>query len=128
MLETARRPPRSVKSEESIFGARAVEQSWKRPSNDPIPLPRGGQLVTLEGRRQLHHKLPKAVHEVPEDDARIGVMRALNRNVERVKPSRVARSAILCKSATPADALDGNSRRPNRVRPESRRKRHPADQ
>jgi hypothetical protein len=82
MLETARRPHRSVKSEESIFGARAVEQSWKRPSNDPIPLPRGGQLVTLEGRRQLHHKLPKAVHEVPEDDV------CAHRGHEGIEPER----------------------------------------
>ena len=102
MLETARRPHRSVKSEESIFGARAVEQSWKRPFNDPIPLPRGGPLITLEDAGNYITRLPKAVHQAaewhaamealilvmtldsPTMFARIGVMRALNGHVERV--------------------------------------------
>ena len=102
MLETAGRPHRSVKSKESIFGTRAVEQSWKRPFNDPIPLPRGGPLITLEDAGNYITRLPKAVHEAAEWQAamealilvmtldsptmfaRIGVMRALNGHVERV--------------------------------------------
>jgi hypothetical protein len=66
MLETAGRPHRSVKSKESIFGTRAVEQSWKRPFNDPIPLPRGGPLITLEDAGNYITRLPKAVHEAAE--------------------------------------------------------------
>ena len=72
-----------------------------------IPLPRGRQLVTLEDAGRYITKLPKAEHEAtewlaamealilvatsggPTMFARIGVMRALNRHVERVfDPSR----------------------------------------
>src|SRR3981189_1854551 len=70
---------------------------WKRPFDDPIPPPRGRQLVTLEDAGNYIMKLPKAVHETAEWQAameslilvatlggptmfaRIGVMRALNR-------------------------------------------------
>ena len=74
---------------------------------DPIPLPRGRQLVTLEDAGNYIMKLTKAEHEAAEWQpamealilvatlggptmfARIGVMRALNRNVERTfNPSR----------------------------------------
>jgi hypothetical protein len=77
------------------------ERGWQRPFNDPIPLPRGHQLVTLEDAGRYITKLPKAEHEAAEWQAameslilvatlggptmfaRIGVMRTLNRNVER---------------------------------------------
>jgi hypothetical protein len=81
--------------------------SWSCPFEDPIPLPRGRKLVTLEDAGDYITKLPKAEHEAPEWQAamealilvvtsggptmfaRIGVMRALNRHVERVfNPSR----------------------------------------
>ena len=76
-------------------------QGWKRPFDDAIPLPRGRSLVTLEDAGAYITKLPKAVHEAAEWQAamealilvatlggptmfaRIGVMRALDRNVER---------------------------------------------
>jgi hypothetical protein len=69
---------------------------------DPIPLPDGHQLVTLEDAGRYITKLPKAEHEAKEWQAamealilvathggptmfaRIGIMRALNRHVERV--------------------------------------------
>jgi hypothetical protein len=75
--------------------------SWKRPFDDPIPLPRGRQLVTLEDAAKYIQKLPKAEqqldewqaavealllvveHNGPTMFARIGVMRALNRCVVR---------------------------------------------
>jgi hypothetical protein len=75
---------------------------WKRPFDDPIPLPRGRQLVTLEDAAKYIQKLPKAEqqlaewraavealllaveHNGPTMMARMGVMRALNRHVERV--------------------------------------------
>src|SRR5260370_30241505 len=82
-------------------------QGWKRPFDDPIPLPRGRQLVTLQDAGRYITKLPKAEqklaewqaaaealilvaeHNGPTMFARIGVMRALNRHVERVfDPSR----------------------------------------
>jgi hypothetical protein len=78
-----------------------ADRGWKRPFDDPIPLPRGRQLVTLEDAGNYITKLPKSEHEAPEWQAamealilvangggptmfaRIGVMRALNRHVER---------------------------------------------
>jgi len=82
-------------------------QGWKRPFDDPIVLPDGRQLTTLEDAGNHVTELPEAVHELPEWQAamealilvatrggptmfaRIGVMQALNRHVERVfDPSR----------------------------------------
>ena len=78
------------------------KRGWQRRFDDPIPLPRGRQLVTLEDAGRYITKLPKAEHEAAEWQAamealilvatsggptmfaRIGVMRALNRHVERV--------------------------------------------
>jgi hypothetical protein len=75
---------------------------WKRPFDDPIPLPKGRHLVTLEDAAKYIQKLPKAEQQIAEWQAaveamllvvdnngpamfaRIGVMRALNRHVERV--------------------------------------------
>lgn len=39
---------------------------WKRPLADPIALPDGRQLVTLEDAGNYITKLPKAKHEAPE--------------------------------------------------------------
>jgi hypothetical protein len=83
-------------------------RGWKRKFEDPIPLPRGRQLITLEDAARYIQKLPKAEQQIEEWQtaiealiliaesgggptmlARIGVMRALNRHVERVfDPSR----------------------------------------
>ena len=79
-----------------------TERGWSRPFHDPIPLPDGAQFITLRNAANYITKLPKAEHDAPEWQAamealmlvatlggptmfaRIGVMRALNRNVERV--------------------------------------------
>jgi hypothetical protein len=82
-------------------------QGWKRPFDDAIPLPRSRSLVTLEDVGAYITKLPEAEHTAAEWQAametlilvvtlsgpamfaRIGIMRALNRNVERTfNPSR----------------------------------------
>jgi hypothetical protein len=75
---------------------------WSRKFDEPIPLPKGRQLVTLRDAALYITKLPKAdhdaqewqaameglllvaEHEGPTMFARIGVMRALNRHVQRV--------------------------------------------
>jgi hypothetical protein len=74
---------------------------WSRPFDDPIELPDGRQLVTLEDAGNYITKLPKAEHSAPEWQAamqalmivarggptmlaRIGVMRALHRDETRV--------------------------------------------
>jgi hypothetical protein len=36
------------------------ERGWKRQFEDPIPLPRGGQLATLQDAATYVMKLPKA--------------------------------------------------------------------
>ena len=76
--------------------------SWSRRFDEPVPLPDGRQIVTLKDAGAYIMKLPKAEHGAPEWQAamealilvaenggptmlaRIGVMRALNRRVERV--------------------------------------------
>jgi hypothetical protein len=81
--------------------------AWDKPFFDPIELPNGKKLITLRDAALYITKLPKAEHNAfewqaamealllvaeldgPTMFARIGVMRALNRNVERViDPSR----------------------------------------
>jgi len=75
---------------------------WSAPFEDPIPLPNGLQLLTLKDAADHIMTLSKAEHSAPEWQAamealilvaetggptmlaRIGVMRALNRHVERV--------------------------------------------
>ena len=42
------------------------DRGWKRPFEDPIPLPRGRQLVTLQDAGNYITKLPKAEHEAAE--------------------------------------------------------------
>jgi hypothetical protein len=77
-------------------------KGWSRKFDDPIVLPGGRKLTTLRDAGRYITKLPKAEHEAPEwlaaaealllvaerggptMLARIGVMRALNRHVERV--------------------------------------------
>jgi hypothetical protein len=75
---------------------------WSTSFEDPIPLPDGRRLLTLRDAASYITKPPKAEHAAPEWQAamealilvaetggptmlaRIGVMRALNRHVERV--------------------------------------------
>ncbi|SHG78009.1 hypothetical protein [Bradyrhizobium erythrophlei] len=76
-------------------------KDWQRAFDDPILLPRGRQLTTLQDAGTFITKLPKAEHDAPEWQAamealllvvelggptmfaRIGVIRAHNRHVER---------------------------------------------
>src|SRR5437899_2232478 len=91
-------------------GARSILMTatgWSRRFDEPILLPRGRQLVTLQDAGNFITKLPKAEHEAPEWQAamealilvatlggptmfaRIGIMQALNRHVVRTfNPSR----------------------------------------
>jgi len=81
--------------------------AWARPFDDPVLLPSGRELVTLRDAANYIQKLHKAEQDLDEWQAavealllvveldgptmmaRIGMMRALNRNVERVfNPSR----------------------------------------
>jgi hypothetical protein len=75
-----------------------ADRGWKRAFDEPIPLPRGRQLVTLRDAGIYILKLPESEHTVPEWQAamealglvatlggptmfaRIGIMQALNRH------------------------------------------------
>ena len=75
---------------------------WTREFDEPIPVPKGRQIVTLRDAGDYVAKLPKAEHMTAEWQAamlalmlvvdlngptmmaRIGIMRALNRHTERV--------------------------------------------
>jgi len=84
-----------------------MKPDWSRKFDEPIPLPKGRRLVTLKEAGTYIRKLPKAEHLAAEWQAamealilvatlggptmfeRIGIMRALNRHIERVfDPSR----------------------------------------
>jgi hypothetical protein len=76
--------------------------SWDRPFDQPVPLPSGAPARTLRDAANFIKKLPKAEHdslewrlavhmliEAAEDRgpmllARMGILRATNRDVERV--------------------------------------------
>jgi hypothetical protein len=78
------------------------DTGWQRRFEDPIPLPHGRQVVTLQDAASYIMKLPKADQNLPEWQtaiacligaaegrdflmhARTGMLRALNRHVERV--------------------------------------------
>src|SRR6266403_787036 len=47
-------------------GALVADHGWKRSFDDPIPLPRGRYLVTLEDAGNYITRLPKAEHEAAE--------------------------------------------------------------
>jgi hypothetical protein len=79
-----------------------MAKGWMQSFDDPIPLPLGRQLATLKDAANYIMKLPKAEQNVEEWQtageilaktaegrdflmhARIGMMRALHRNVEHV--------------------------------------------
>jgi hypothetical protein len=83
-----------------------MKKGWSRPFEDPIVLPDGRELLTLKNAPDYIMKLPKAeqkhekwqtaVHVLimaaeghgPLMHARIGVLQALHRNVERVFTDR----------------------------------------
>jgi hypothetical protein len=87
-----------------------ADPGWKREFDDPIPLPGGRQLVTLEDAARYIQELPEAEHELehwlsavealllvvkhngPTMFARIGMTRALNRDrpVTQPEPARAA--------------------------------------
>jgi hypothetical protein len=79
---------------------RVTESGWSQKFDEPIPLPKGRQLVTLKDAGTYITKLPKTEHSVPEWQtamkalilvaarggptmlARIGIMRALLRHTQ----------------------------------------------
>lgn len=66
--------------------------SWSRTFDDPIPLPKGRQLVTLRDAAEFITKLPKAEHDAPEWQA---AMEALLLVAERGGPTMFARIGVM---------------------------------
>jgi hypothetical protein len=84
---------------------KASAGGWDRAFDDPIPLPRGGELVTLRDAGKFIANLPKREHDAPEwltaiealvlvveggGDTMlpfVGIMRALNRRKRSTEPT-----------------------------------------
>ena len=69
----------------------AAERGWRRKFDDPIPLPRGRQLVTLQDAGEFITRLPKAEHQTAEWQA---AMEALILVATLGGPTMFARRAI----------------------------------
>jgi hypothetical protein len=97
-----RDPSHNQRAQRRAGKTRLLIAPWSAPFDDPIELPRGRQLVSLEDAGNYITELPKAEHMAPEWQdamqilmlvaargwptmlARIGVLRAFHRNEERV--------------------------------------------
>ena len=80
---------------------------WSRHFDEPIPLPRGRALVTLEDAGKYITKLPKAEHEAPEWQA---AMQALILVATKGGPTMLARIGII-RALTRRDVEEFNSDR-----------------
>jgi hypothetical protein len=65
---------------------------WKRSFDDPIPLPRGRRLATLEDAAKYIQKLAKAEQQLSEWQAAVEVMLLV---VERNGPTMMARIGVM---------------------------------
>jgi hypothetical protein len=68
---------------------------WRRPFDDPVPRPRGRQLVTLEDAAKYIRKLPKAEQQLDEWQAAVeALLLVVNHN----GPEMFARIAFMRES------------------------------
>jgi hypothetical protein len=71
---------------------------WSRHFDEPIPLPPGRNLVTLQDAGTCITKLPKAEHEAPEWQAAAEAL-LLVRRARRTRESRSATAIMsICRS------------------------------
>jgi hypothetical protein len=68
-----------------------TNRGWKRAFDEPIPLPDGGELVTLEDAGRYVDALPPSMHEREEWQT---VMEVLLSAVEGREPVRLAQVAL----------------------------------
>jgi hypothetical protein len=64
-------------------GAALADRGWKRAFDEPIPLPRGRELVTLKDAGTYITKLPKAEHQTPEWQAAMQALILVARQAAR---------------------------------------------
>jgi hypothetical protein len=69
-----------------------ADKGWQRAFDDPIPLPLGRQLVTLQDAGTFITKLSKAQHDAPEWQA---AMQALMLVAEQDGPTMFARIGVM---------------------------------
>ena len=74
-----------------MIGAMVPDRGWKRPFDDPIPLPDGGELRTLLDAARYVDALPRSMHESEEWQT---VMEVLLSAVEGREPVRLVRVAL----------------------------------
>jgi hypothetical protein len=65
-LRSRRAHAAGLEAAERRGGLMKSPQGWKRPFDQPIPLPRGRQLVTLKDAANYIQKLPKAEQDIEE--------------------------------------------------------------
>jgi hypothetical protein len=80
---------------------RMPDKGWRRRFDDPIQLPRGRSLVTLEDAGNYITKLPKAKHEAPEW---LAAMEALILVAESDGPTSLRASASCGRSTATSSA------------------------
>lgn len=79
--------------------------SWKTPFDDPIPLPNGRQLVTLEDAAAYIRKLPRAKHRLPPwQTAGIHLIRAAEKGGGWLMLARIAMSQAIHHGEPPPPA------------------------
>ena len=93
-MQKMRQPARAILSCEAERPGfvRTFKMSWSRAFNDPIPLPRGRHLITLNHAAECIQKLPKAEQLLDEWQAAV---EALLLVVELNGPTMMARIGML---------------------------------
>ena len=74
-----------------MIGNRVPDRGWKREFDEPIPLPNGRELVTLEDAGRYVDALPRSMHEREEWQT---VMEVLLSAVEGREPVSLLRIAL----------------------------------
>jgi len=67
-------------------------EGWSRKFDEPIPLPRGRELVTLKDAGTYITKLPKAEHEASEWQAAMQALLLVAKSGEPTMLARIERS------------------------------------
>ena len=80
----------------NFFGRLVADRGWKRSFDEPIPLPRGHQLVTLEDAGRYITKLPKAEHNAPEWQAAMEALELVDRLGVAEEDRRCLRGLASC--------------------------------
>jgi hypothetical protein len=81
-----------------MIGAMVPDRGWKRPFDDPIPLPDGGELRTPLDAARYVDALPRSMHEREEWQTVMEVLRSAVEGRELVSLLRIAVTLALQES------------------------------